>query len=101
MPVPSIPRHPSADRKQKNTRFVRRLARNQARWRNPLIENVFRRIECLAVHLDHVMKMRASGESAASDQSQHIAALDTLPFLHQSLGHMSVERLDAKAMIEL
>src|SRR5687768_6471034 len=46
------------------------------------------------------MKMRASGEAAASYQSHHIAALHTLPFLHKSLGQMSVERLDTKSMIE-
>ena len=69
-PVPSIPRHPCADR-TKNTRYVRRPARNQACRKNHLVENVFRRIKCLAVHLDHVMKMRAGGEAAASYQSHH------------------------------
>jgi len=50
----------------KKTRYVRRLARNQACWQNDLVENVFRRIKRLAVHLDHVMKMRTRGEAAAS-----------------------------------
>ena len=69
--------------------------------KNRLVENVFRRIKCLAVHLDHVMKMGPVARPLLPDQSHDIAALHTLPFLHKSLGKMSVERLDTKSMIEL
>src|SRR6478735_2238124 len=54
-----------------------------------------------AVYLDHVMKMRAGGKAAASDQTHDIATLDALPFFHQRLGKMAVQRFDPESVVEL
>src|SRR5688572_21632353 len=66
-----------------------------------LVENVLGGIKRLAVDFDHVVKMRAGGEAGTPNQADDIAALDTLPFFHESLGEMPVKSLNSESMIEL
>src|SRR6478672_8534319 len=70
-------------------------------WKTVSVEDVLRWIKGLAVYLDHVMKMRAGGKPAASDQTHNIATFDALPFFHQRLGKMAVQRFDPESMIKL
>src|SRR3569832_451386 len=69
--------------------------------REPSVENIFRRIKCLTIHLHHVMKMRAGRKAAASDQADDIAPLHALPFFDKGLGQMAVQCFNAESMVEL
>ena len=76
------------------------IARDRGQGQTVSLENVLRGIERLPVHLHHVVKMRSGGESTAADQAHHITALDTLPYFHQGLGEVTVERFDTITVIE-